>query len=227
MNAVISQDLFRYRHAASRGLNNLCTVIHKLTREGVYAGEVGRGDRVIGTFQLRSDAQEKATQVNIDLSTFDEVFRVNARHPHVTDLVVGKDGFAVFSVTGPHQDIWVALTRVDKDNRAAEFDSRKLSGGDFLVLRLWYPGTYVLTNQIGGTTASLSVIAGEAAVARKLSRLDPRNVTLSARGFEPRQIDVTSAQALVVRIDTPAAVTLESLELEKAPPASQRGTRQP
>lgn len=228
MNTVIKQDLFRHRAASSAALNNLCTVIHTLSADGRYTGEVGQGGRVLGRFRLRCDANETATQANVDLSTFDEVFRINApRLSHETDLVVGKDGYVVFSTSAHHQDLWVTLTRIDADKRTLEFDSRRLGAGDLLAFRVWFPGTYTLTNEIGGTRASLGVLAGEAAVARKLSRVEPHTVALSARGFAPSSIEVASTQALVIRVETAAAVTLTPQKLDQPPDARERATARP
>src|SRR5438093_3022751 len=130
MNAAIRQDLFRHRDTASAALNNLCTVIHKCAAEGAYEGEVGQGERVLGRFRLRCEKNVQTTQVNVDLSMFDDLFRTTtAARAHATDLAVGPEGFAVFHASAHHQRLWVTLTKIAGDKEVLEFDSRKLAAG--------------------------------------------------------------------------------------------------
>jgi len=213
VNTFINQHLFRHRETRSAGFNNLCTIIHKLADEGDYAGEIVQDKRLLGTFRLQYDRKNEPSQVNIDLSTFDALFRANV--PGLAerrDYAVGKDGYVVFYASGHHSDLYVKLTNVQREKETLSFDSRKLGKGDFVAFRLWQPGSYAITNELGGQKAALTVMSAENHQYPDPTRLEPVKVTLSDKGFDPVKIENWPVQALVISTETAAALTLNSAE---------------
>ena len=210
MNTVINQHLFRHRETKSTGLNNLCTVIHKLSEEGLYVGEVVQGERLLGTFRLTCDEKNEQSQVNIDLSAFDTLFRANVPDlPTPDHYAVGKSGYVVFHVSGHHNGLYVKLTEVSKEKKKPSFDSRRLDKGDMVGFRLWYAGSYTITNEVGGQKAALTVLSGEGRKLPDLTKVTPVRVSLSEKGFDPAQIEKWPVQALVINVDTGAALSLQ------------------
>ncbi len=225
MNTVINQHVFRHRETSSAALNNLCTIIHKLAEEGVYTGQVVQGKRLLGIFQLAYDRKHEPSQVNLDLSTFDALFGANVPNLPKTDkFTVGRDGYVVFHASGHHGDLHVTLTRVQEKKAAPVFDSRKLGKGDMVAFRLWHPGAYVITNEPGGQTASLIVVSAEDGKYRDPTKLEPVRVTLSDKGFDRVRIEQGPLQALVISIETNAALILKNADVRTDTPRSAKAT---
>jgi hypothetical protein len=234
MNTVINQHLFRHRESKSSAFNNLCTLIHKLPEEGIYAGEVVQGKRLLGSFRLTCDAKNDSSQVNIDLSSFDALFRANLPQlRHATDFAVGKDGYMVLHASGHHDGLYVRLTKLAKEKPSPAFDSRRLEKGDLVAFRLWQPGAYTITNEPGGQKAALSVRETDSGKYPDLTKLEPVRVTLSDRGFEPAKVEKWPAQALVVTLETSGSLTLHSTKeppvkvgaSKGEPPTAKKATR--
>jgi hypothetical protein len=211
MNTAINQNLFRHRETKSAAFNNLCTIIHKLPGEGIYRGEVVQGKRSQGTFHITCDPTTESSQVNIDLSAFDALFRANVPGlPQTTEFAVGKEGYIVFHATGHHDGLYVKLTKLPKEKQAPVFDSRQLGKGDIVAFRLWHAGPYTITNELGGQKASVAVRDAENGKYPDLTKMDPVRVTLSDKGFDPARIEKWPVQALVVSLETTASLTLRS-----------------
>jgi len=211
MKTVINQHLFRHSETKSAAFNNLCTIIHKLADEAVYAGEVVQNKRLLGSFRLTYDRKNELSQVNIDLSAFDALFRANMPDLQKTsDYAVGKDGYVVFHASGHHSGLYVKLTKVSKEKETPSFDSRRLGKGDLVAFRLWQPGSYTIRNEPGNQEASLTVLNAENRQYPDLTKLQPVRVTLSDKRFDPDRIEKWPVQALVISIETPAALTLQS-----------------
>jgi hypothetical protein len=227
MNTVINPYLFRHRQTKSAAFNNLCTIVHRSTEEGVYAGEVGQGRRVLGTFRLTCDAKSESSQVNIDLSTFDAVFRANVPDlPAPGNYTVSKDGYVVFHASGHHDNLYVKLTKVSKEKGEPTFDSRRLDKGDIVAFRLWHPGSYTITNEPGGQKAALTVLNADNRKHPDLTKQQPVRVRLSDKGFDPAKIEKWPAQALVITIDTQAALNLQNIERAPGRPTSSKSEKE-
>jgi hypothetical protein len=210
MSTVINQNLFRHHDTRSAAFNNLCTVIHRLAEEGDYLGEVVSGKRLLGTFRLRHARAGGESQVNIDLSWFDEVFAANTpRGGGSREYTVGQDGYVVFHVSGHHTGLYVTLTRIQEKKTAPSFDSRKLGKGDILALRLWNPGAYTVINEPGGQQATITVRGANDGKTYEPSKLQPINVTLTEKGFNPETIDQAAFQALIINLETSAALIVK------------------
>ncbi|HXH85462.1 MAG TPA: hypothetical protein VNI35_01470, partial [Nitrospira sp.] len=202
MNTIMNQHLFRHRETKSAGFNNLCTIIHKLADEGLYAGEVVQGKRLLGTFRLTCNGKTEQSQVNINLSAFDALFRANVRGlPETNNYFVGKDGYVVLHASGHHSELYVKLSKLEKEKATPKFDSRRLGPHDMVALRLWQPGSYAVSNEPGGQKATLIVRDEDNGRYPDLTKLEPVRVTLSGKGFEPARIETWPAQALVVTIE--------------------------
>src|SRR6185436_9649057 len=211
MNTVNNQHLFRHRESNSSAFNNLCTLVHKLPEEGTYAGEVVQGKRLLGTFRLRCDAKNELSQVNIDLSTFDALFRANVAGLTASDTyAVGKDGYVVFYASAHHDGLYVKLTKVSKENGGSTFDSRRLDNVDIVTFRLWHAGSYRISNEHGGHEAALSVLNAEDGKFPELAKRGPVRVRLSDKGFDPAKMEIWPTQPLVISVEVPAALRLQS-----------------
>ena len=220
MATAINQNLFRHQNTASAGINNLCTVIHQMKTEGVFLGEVVHDKRLLGTFELRYQKSLQESQVNVDLSRFDDLLRANDLDDgYGPKLEVGQEGYAVFYATGHHDGLYVKLTRIDVEKPALDFDSRKLGAGDMVVLRLWHPGQYTLANELGKQKASLKVVGAVDGKFKNPTKLEPTKVTLSDGGFDPAYLEKSATQALIVEIKTAASLTLKRLPDDKKPPS--------
>lgn len=212
MKTVINQHMFRHRETASAALNNLGTIIHKLAEEGVYTGQIVQGKQLLGTFRLTYDRKHEASQVNIDLSAFDALSRANVPGLlAMNESVVGQDGYVVFYTSGQHSALHVTLTKAQDADGRPSFDSRKLARGDLIALRLFYPGSYTLTNELGDQQATLTVLSEENGKYRDPSKLEPVRVKLSDKGFDPAKIEQWPLQALVISVDTAAALVVKSV----------------
>jgi hypothetical protein len=223
MNTVINQYLFRHREVTSAAFNNLCTIIHRVREEGVYAGEVVQLKRQLGTFRVTCDAKHEASQVNIDLSTFDTLFRANVPDlPVPGNYALGKGGYFVLHASGPHDNLYVTLTKLSKDKGGPSFDSRRLQKEDFVAFRLWYPGSYTITNEPGGQKATLIVLGGENHKYPDLTKQAPVQVTLTDKGFEPAKVEKWPAQALIISLETSASLILRSVMEPPAPKKTKR-----
>ena len=227
MATVINQNLFRHQDTASAGINNLCTVIHQVKTEGVFLGEVVHDKRLLGTFELRYQKSFDESQVNVDLSRFDDLLRANDfDDDYGPKLELGQEGYVVFYATGHHDGLYVKLTRIDVEKPVLTFDSRKLGAGDMVVLRLWHPGQYTLANELGKQKASLKVAGAVDGKFRDPRKLDPAKVTLSDGGFDPNYLEKAATQALIVEIKTAASLTLKRLPDDKKP-SEPPGKQQP
>lgn len=216
MNTFFNPHLFRHREANSVAFNNLCTIIHMLTEEGVYSGEVVQNGRPMGTFLLTCDRKNAAPQVNIDLSKFDAFSLPKARaSQEASNFTVGQSGYVVFHVSGHHTGLYVQLTKLQKAQGKPSFDSRRLGKGDLVAFRVWQPGSYIVRNEIGGKKADLTVMGVEDQQHPDLTRTEPVSVTLSGKGFNPSRIKSWPAQAVVITLETPAALTLQNASPEK------------
>jgi hypothetical protein len=114
---------------------------------------------------------------------------------------------------------------VPKEKGAPSFDSRKLGKGDIVAFRLWQPGPYTMTNEPGGHKAAVTVMNAENRQYPDLTKLEPVKVTLSDKGFNPARIEQWPFQALLISIDTAAALTLQSTK--PAPAKPPEGKRPP
>jgi len=226
MKTVINQHLFRHFETKSAAFNNLCTIIHKLADEGLYVGEVVQDKRLLGSFRLTYDRKGELSQVNIDLSMFDALFRANVPGiPETSNFAVGKDGYVVFYASGHHTGLYVKLTKVSKEKGSPGFDSRKLGKDDMVALRLWQPGSYTITSEPGGQKASLTVLHAENRQYPDPRKLEPARITLSDKGFNPAKIEKWPVQALVISIETAgSSLTLQSTTLTSGKSAGPQKT---
>ena len=217
MTTAINQNLFRHREAASAGLNNLCTIVHQLKTEGAYLGEVIHGKRLLGVFRLRYERSHDVSQVNLDLSRFDEILRINTPGDFAVDYRLGGEGYVVFHATGHHDGLYVKVARTDVEKAGVTFDSRKLGPQDIVVFRLWHPGRYTIANVQGKQKASLEVTGAEDGKFRNPAKLEPARATLTEKGFEPERLVVAATQAMVISIQAPASLALTRDADEKSP----------
>lgn len=221
----LNSHLLRHRETSTDGFNNLCTIIHQLHDEGLYVGQVVQGKRLLGTFQLRCDKNNPATQANIDLSQFDAVLGASKKHCEKSDaseFSVGRDGYAIFHATGHHEGLYVTLTRLAEQKSKPTFDSRTLNAGDLVAIRLLVPGEYVLSNELSRQKMPLRVRQAADGKYPALTKMTPVTVSLTEKSFDPPRTETWPVQVVIVRPEVPCVLKLTALKGDAKPPAARK-----
>jgi hypothetical protein len=205
MNSAINRHFFRHVRTRTEGFNNLCTLIHKVEEEGRYTGEVYLQKIFLGSFTL-TVGQTTATQLQIDLSSFDPISEINLKKEMSANpcFEVMKDGHVVFYLSGPQEGCYVTLSASDGKRTRVVFDSKNLDKGDMVVFRPTVPGNYRIKNELGGQVLEVAVKKYGAHKYPDPNKLKPSSVGLAARGFEPDAIQTSPMQAVLISIGVPA-----------------------
>jgi hypothetical protein len=225
MRNPLNRALFAHDHCSTDAFNSLCTIVHQLDGNGAFAGEVMRGKRLVGTFALRFDEALASHQVHIDLAAFDPPLARGRTELGVRPAFeVGGKGFLVFHTSGERGDFRVRLQRRDDGAAEVAYDTAELAAGDMVVFRLWNPGMYLLKQSGGSHDATIRLrLATDGKYPSGLGKLSPVHAKLTARGFEPRSIELWPLQALIVHLEGPGIVKVELVEETKPMPLSTKG----
>jgi hypothetical protein len=210
MRSIINNNLFRYNSSSTEGMNNLCTVIHKLKTGGFYRGEVFLNQRYLGSFKINYDAKIETPQLNLDASLFDPTSSANKQR-RLTPLTmeVGMEGYIVFHVSGHQKDAYFTLKKLSEKKREDYFDSRKLSNGDMAVFRVIYPGEYLIKNTRGSQVLAVTVREEKEGKYPDPSKIQPLTVTLSEKGFETKKSEIYPLQAIIIKSEIDFSLSLE------------------
>jgi hypothetical protein len=221
MNPVFNQNLFRHKNTSSSQLNNLCTVIHKFKSEGSYLGEVFLGKTHMGSFTVRCSKNFANPQVNVDASMFDRIYANSKKLAtvHNQSFEVRAEGFIVFYASGHHDGFYLTLKRAGEKEPENYFDSRKLSDGDMIAIRLIYPGEYELKNEPGNQSMNIFVRKAEDGKYHHPSKLPPKTIDLADRGFPEKNLTLEPLQALVINAKVDCSIKLQSKE---RPPKTEK-----
>jgi hypothetical protein len=207
---TLNPNLFRHREVSSAGLNNLCTIIHRVRDEGLFTGRVVQGATLLGTFELRCAKESAATQTTIDLSRFDSVLNAKSDAARIDPLKyeIGRGGFAIFHASGHHNDLYVTLSRARDEKASPVFDSRRLSADDVVAIRPLVPGKYALSAEAVRSNLSVLIKQAEGGKFPALTKFAPTVVRLTEKGFDPPRIENWPVQAIVVQLGVPSALKL-------------------
>ena len=218
MKSIIDQNLFRHKNSSSAQLNKLATIVHKLRDKGIYQGDVFLDKTHMGSFRINFQDNLEVSQVDIDASGFDPVYRKMKNLSRLdSDMIyhVGMEGFLVFHVSGHHTNVYMTLKKLGEGRQEDYFDSRRLSGGDMIIFRIIYPGEYRISNEIGKQVIDLTVSEAEKDKYYHPSKLEPLTIHLTEKGFEKKSYSVAPLQAFIITAGTPTALKLESKEQPK------------
>ena len=209
---IVNPSVFKHATATSDGFNNLCTIIHQLATQGQYAGQVYLQGTLLGSFTLTSDPSVSATQVQIDVSTFDQLAQAQGNQsnpvPANPAYSVGQAGYVIFYASGPQNGFYVTLSTGAGTNATIVFDTRNLDNGDTLVFRPTSPGNYSVTNDKGNQQLAVVVQSYPPHQSPDPTTLNPVTCTLAQGGFNPANISLSPLQALVISIGIPASLSL-------------------
>lgn len=218
MKSIINQNLFKHKNSASNSINNLCTVIHKLDEEGVYVGEVFQEKNYLGNFRIAYKKEFENPQVTIDASMFDPVYYKmlqKANIPKQKELQVGMEGYVVFYVSGHHDGVYFTLKMIDEKKEKEIFDSRRVGKGDMVVFRLLYPGDYLILDEIKKTSTELTVKKVEDDKYPHPSKIKPKSIEVTAKGFKLNRIEVLPLQAIIFSPESECSLKVESKSIAK------------
>lgn len=208
MTLVMNQNLLKYRQVSTANLNNLCTIMHKMTAEGSYTGQVfSEAGTLLGTFSLVYDKKNAAAQAQIDLSAFDTLTQVNLNKVVFQTppaFVTGQDGIVIFFISGAHSGLYATLS---DSNKQQVFDSRKLDKGDAAVFRLIQQGNYTVTDT-AGQALNITVNAPVNGKYPPIADQQPVMINLDATGFSPAVAAIDPLQVIVVGISIPTTLNL-------------------
>lgn len=225
MKSVLNPYLFRHRESSTAGFNNLCTLMHPLRQPGHYQGVVVSDGRMLGTFEIRCEAGAAATQVDVDVSNLDPLVSRKERYCGTESavLTVAPNGYVVLYSTGHHAKLQVTLSRHGEKGREADFDSRRLQPGDLAAFRVWHPGRYRIVDTQGRSELSLEVRDAKGERYPALHKLEAQMLVLSPKGFESQQAEIWPTQPVVIKVEAPCALELQSQEVREKAGAKSSG----
>lgn len=251
MNLRLNRTLFQQTGADSASLTMLAAVIHRPTETGDHAGTVYRGEQPVGEFMLRV-VEGGPLQASVDLAgqhlhgdpgrqgkgREGEPCCVEDETTAGGDRVysVAPNGYAVFHVSGGGAGYAVQLAspaeveRIGRGERprrrdeAQLWDSRQLQPGDLFAVTLLRPGTYRISNELGGAEANIKL--GYPKRGRQAYRPpEALHVAVTDSGFEPKRIALEPIQGQVYEIRAPSRLTITLVEPDDGPRRPERPER--
>lgn len=218
MRSIINQNLYRHSSSATDGLNNLCTIIHKLKYEGYYRAEIYIRDQYLGSFKINYDSKLELPQVNIDASVFDPI-RKKTKDEELSSgmMEVGMEGYLVFHVSDHQEGLYIKLNRLTEKKEEKYFDSRRLGKGDMVVFRVIYPGEYSIEDTVSKQTMQFFIKENKEGKYPHPSKVQPFTITLNAKSFEAKKIEVMPLQAIIIKAETECVLKLELKKEKKNP----------
>lgn len=212
--ALFNRYLLTQFDLDSGALTALGVVIHNFPKPGVYQGTMLRGKESISNFVLKVDENCVQMQVDIDLANV-----TSATPDPCCDeaanrtFVVNPKGYAVFHVSGGPGGFSVLLGPSDTQTPELLFDSRKLQEGDHFAATVLRPGSYSVNNALSKGESRAELVVAYPQPGRSRYEQPPvQIVTVTAKGFEPKRIQVAAGQSHVYDIKTPARI---HIKLEK------------
>jgi len=190
-----------------------------MSAEGVYAATVLRDGKEVGGFGLVVGSDGPG-QVDIDLAAVESGKTGTIRREEAWRL--GTKGYLVLYVSEGRGGFQVILSRVSQEaarqtRRAADYDSRRLRGGDYFVVSLLRPGVY----EVGGEGARLK---GSVVVAYPVPSKEPQAITepalveVSKGELKPAEVRISAGQGIVFSIaDGTLALTVRLSEPNDGP----------
>jgi hypothetical protein len=234
ISAQINRHVFTTRVFDSGALTVLATVIHQFADPGKYIVSIRRDDAVVGStrFDVVADGPN---QLNIDLaaggipgkaSPFERSARASAGAKdcncggggaaHAASAaampagapppkVVSPQGFVQFHVSHGEGRLSAQVRKEQTDKIL--FDTTLLGTGDLFAVSLLAPAKFTLANTAGTATGSVTVTFSKE-VARKIKATTPVFADVSKSAFTPKDLQVSSGQGLVFRVQDAARIVV-------------------
>jgi len=169
MNSAINTYAFNQNPVESAALGVLGFTLHQIKTAGDYVGTVLQNGNYVGKFWIAVVDKDRATQADIDLSTF-------APAPTVTNeccdgaaassngttatpaLQLGAGGYAVLYASNGAGNYQVTIDEKNADGSLkAVFDSTTLNTDDMFVVTLIRPGRYRIDDTVTGASTHATV----------------------------------------------------------------------
>ncbi|MDP9105623.1 MAG: hypothetical protein M3N49_06790 [Candidatus Eremiobacteraeota bacterium] len=212
MSNLVMHPIFSLTGADSTALTMLGVIVHPVTEPGVYRGTIVAASGGERDFTLVVDASDLAQSVAIDLAAPPVAESGGCGCPGTGGATYRTGtGHVVFHVGSGVDRYYVRLGRAGAPAHDV-FDSRTLRDGDRFAARLLRPGRYRVTELEHRHAATITV--GRLG-SRDRSRLrEPVRVSLGARGFSDRDLEVISLQGLLIEVGANAAIRIEPERFE-------------
>jgi hypothetical protein len=232
ISALVNRHVFTTRVFDSGALTVLASVIHQFPEPGKYIVSIRRDDAVVGStrFEVVADGP---MQLNIDLaaggipgkaSPFERSARAAAKDcncggggaAHAASAaavpagapppkLVSPQGYVQFHVSHGEGRLYAQVRKEQTDKIL--FDSTLLGTGDLFAVSLLAPAKFTLANTAGTATGSVTVTFSKE-VARKIKQTTPVFADVSKSAFTPKDLQVSSGQGLVFRVQDAARVVV-------------------
>jgi len=245
ISALVNRHVFTTRVFDSGALTVLATVIHQFADPGKYIVSIRRDDAVVGStrFEVVADGP---MQLNIDLaaggipgkaSPFERSARTKdcncggAAHAASAAAmpagapppkVVSPQGFVQFHVSHGEGRLSAQVRKEQTDKIL--FDTTLLGTGDLFAVSLLAPAKFTLANTAGTATGSVTVTFSKE-VARKIKQTTPVFADVSKSAFTPKDLQVSSGQGLVFRVQDAARIVVTQ-QTDPAPHVLETGKPQ-
>jgi hypothetical protein len=208
MNNVLNRSFFHHKTTKQDGFNNLCTIIHQVGEATQFQGEVYLKKQLLGTFVLKVTKEATNTQIHIDASAFDPIAQINLTGAVLanTTYLLQEKGYTVFYASGKQEGFHIILKQGDKEL----FDTRKLNKGDMVALTPIHAGDYIVKNEEGGASMTVTVKLHEKGKSPHPATLKPVTVTCSSGGFDPKSASLSQMQPLLITIQAPANISFSA-----------------
>jgi hypothetical protein len=251
MNLTFDQNLFTQVGLDSGSLTMLGSIVHSFQEPGEYRGSVHKADSEQAVFYITVDKNSSAAHVNIDLASLKE-YSGKAEKDCCDDekanhFTVNPKGYVLFHVSAGSGGFSVHVRRAEEDPQTKVFNSQELGKGDIFSAVILRPGTYSVSNPLGGGgddgddgedderekpkgkakgSQPAQVVVSYPEMGETPYRPPaPVRVQVRSRGFEPARINLKPAQGLVFDIKTSARIVIELVQPDDGPGVDEPTTR--
>ncbi|MHB1935457.1 MAG: hypothetical protein ACYCOR_02595 [Acidobacteriaceae bacterium] len=231
MKLTFDRNLFTQIGLDSGSLSMLGGVTHRFLEAGQYRGVVYRGDEGLGHFYINVDKNSPVAQANIDLASFDSSLSVPATNAagtscscegeHAksdTTFDLNPKGYAVFHVSAGAGGYAVRVSKAAEDPKQQNpFDSRELKGEDIFSAVILRPGTYSVSNTLGGKAKGKITVSYPKTGKTAYRPPSPAKVVCSDRGLEPGNVELQPGQAVLFHATAPSRIAVELMQADDGP----------
>jgi len=211
MKAKANLQLLNTTRFDSGALGLMAMVIHPFTQPGQHRGTVFQHGAAVADFGFLVDETSDIMQLDIDLATIHR--RAQGRRVEhdcgccadsMHTPVVSPKGYVLLHATSGTGYSAKVASAEDKP----VFDSTELNSGDLFALTLLEPVPYSAKNALGKSSAEISVSL-PADLNKRLTMMEPVNVSVDGSKFNPDRIQLISTQGLVFQIQARARIVIE------------------
>lgn len=211
MKAKANLQLLNTTRFDSGALGLMAMVIHPFTQPGHHRGTVFQHGAAVADFGFLVDETSDIMQLDIDLATINRRAQ-GRRAEHDSGCcadgthtpVVSPKGYVLLHATSGTG----YSAKVASAEGKPVFDSTELNSGDLFALTLLEPVPYSAKNALGKSSAEISVSL-PADLNKRLTMMEPVNVSVDGSKFNPDRIQLISTQGLVFQIQGRARIMIE------------------